>query len=658
MKKIKKILIALTAVAFTMNFPMTTTKAVGQESENGISWRQTDSGLSIMKTAKAIGDDKYEISLKVKGIPREVKNPADIILVMDNSGSMKNDMYNLKNAMTKFVNEISSFYKNKNIPLNMTLISFSGPKEYIKVYNRDYHYNYYHHYYHYYEIGDVSKGSYDDAKVLYDTISGVNVSSINKEIDQVNSGGGTDTKAALKLVNKKLDEKKNDGHDKYVVFFTDGLPTALPDKALLYNYGNINSDETLSFSDTKYDILYDYYYTKVSNNYYYYNIKDSLYDEYRLSNYYSIGPEGNKNYNENLTNAMYKMALPDTIDYFKSLKLKENYKAKVFSIGLFKGLNDNEKKYAKCLLNSIKNTPDPAYIIDSGDEISSVYTKIENEIEKEYRISEDTQITDFVPKNFKIVKNAYGEEKISKVIELDTETSVPEAKMDLSNVKQPSIVEEKDGSSSLKWDIGEITSNGIEVKFVIEPKDYYFGGDNIPTNTKAIAEFYDPLDKDKTKLKEEFNIPHVDIPYKKGSISISKNIIDGNEKKIDSDKKEFTICLDGGEKGKYYIKVKANGQAKTMNFYMRDKDTDISNNKDTSLNYLMVGDYTVKELDSLNCDTKSIKINGKNISLDGESFTVGKDNPNIEIEITNMEKNNTSFNDQDNKENSFGALKL
>lgn len=488
MKKIKKILIALTAVAFTMNFPMTTTKAVGQESENGVSWRQTDSGLSIMKTAKAIGDGKYEISLKVKGIPREVKNPADIILVMDNSRSMENDGDKLKNAMIKFVNEISSFYKNKNIPLNMTLISFSGPKEYIRVYNRDNNY----------KIGYVSKGSYDDAKVLYDTKSGVNVKSINEKIAKVNFGGGTDTKAALKLVNKKLNKKKNDGHDKYVVFFTDGLPTALPDKALVYNYENIDLDKKLSFSDSKYVKSYDYYYTKENNN----------------------------DYNENLTNAMYKMALPDTIDYFKSLKLKENYKAKVFSIGLFKGLNDNEKKYAKCLLNSIKNTPDPAYIIDGGDEISSVYTKIENEIKKEYRISEDTQITDFVPKNFKIVKNAYGEEKISEVIELDTETSVPEAKMDLSNVKQPSIAEEKDGSSSLNWDIGEITSNGMEVKFVIEPKDYYFGGDNIPTNTKAIVEFYDPLDKDKTKLKEEFNIPHVDIPYKKGSISISKNIID------------------------------------------------------------------------------------------------------------------------------------
>lgn len=34
----------------------------------------------------------------------------------------------------------------------------------------------------------------------------------------------------------------------------------------------------------------------------------------------------------------------------------------------------------------------------------------------------------------------------------------------------------------------------MEVKFKIRLKDKYYGGENIPTNTKAAISFYDPLD--------------------------------------------------------------------------------------------------------------------------------------------------------------------
>ena len=68
-----------------------------------------------------------------------------------------------------------------------------------------------------------------------------------------------------------------------------------------------------------------------------------------------------------------------------------------------------------------------------------------------------------------------------------------------------------------------------------------------------------------------------------------------------------SLCLNGGEKGKSYLKVFPNGEASVMKFYIKDMKTDISNNKDLSINYLIAGEYKIEEIDRLNSDLSTMR---------------------------------------------------
>lgn len=568
MKISKKIILILVAMFLSLNFPYKVTKAVNVNKVEGDSkWIQTKSKVDLLKTATDLGNGEYEISLKLKGNKRSIVNPVDIIMVADKSGSMEYEMPILKRAMKNFLDDIEGSFGDY---ARVSVITFSGVER--GSWSR--------YYGDYVTIGDES-----DAQKLCDFSS--NYSEIKNRINQIDAVGGTNTEAALWLTYKQLQNIPKD-HKKYVVFFTDGMPTEILNEYIPYSQYYIN-----------------------------------------------------------------KIIIPKTIDYFNRLGFRDKNKVKFYSIGLFSGRKNYYEEYiAKAFISYINNSG--AYFITDGSQrLDSVYNDIAMNIINENRIMDDAILTDIVPNNFEIVENAYGQGKTSIATTLNTDNNSKDKKE--LKIRQPKVTS-ANSEGKLTWNLGTVNYSGMEVKFKIILKDKYYGGEDIPTNTKATINFYDPLDSKKTRINEEFNIPKVTIPYQKGTISVSKEIDGNSDSKGKYNNETFTICLNGGDKGKYYLNVSPNGKTSVMKFYIKDMKTDISNNKDLSINYLVAGEYKIEEIDRLNSDLSTIEVNGVKLEKNNYTFKLDKDNKDIKIVIKNKIKNNNGFYDEDKIENSFGVF--
>ncbi|MGU8932704.1 vWA domain-containing protein [Clostridium perfringens] len=568
MKISKKIILILVAMFLSLNFPYKVTKAVNVNKVEGDSkWIQTKSKVDLLKTATDLGNGEYEISLKLKGNKRSIVNPVDIIMVADKSGSMEYEMPILKRAMKNFLDDIEGSFGDY---ARVSVITFSGVER--GSWSR--------YYGDYVTIGDES-----DAQKLCDFSS--NYSEIKNRINQIDAVGGTNTEAALWLTYKQLQNIPKD-HKKYVVFFTDGMPTEILNEYIPYSQYYIN-----------------------------------------------------------------KIIIPKTIDYFNRLGFRDKNKVKFYSIGLFSGRKNYYEEYiAKAFISYINNSG-VYFITDGSQRLDSVYNDIAMNIINENRIMDDAILTDIVPNNFEIVENAYGQGKTSIATTLNTDNNSKDKKE--LKIRQPKVTS-ANSEGKLTWNLGTVNYSGMEVKFKIRLKDKYYGGEDIPTNTKATINFYDPLDSKKTRINEEFNIPKVTIPYQKGTISVSKEIDGNSDSKGKYNNETFTICLNGGDKGKYYLNVSPNGKTSVMKFYIKDMKTDISNNKDLSINYLVAGEYKIEEIDRLNSDLSTIEVNGVKLEKNNYTFKLDKDNKDIKIVIKNKIKNNNGFYDEDKIENSFGVF--
>ncbi|MFR7936393.1 MAG: VWA domain-containing protein, partial [Clostridium perfringens] len=436
----------------------------------------------------------------------------------------------------------------------------------------------------------------------------------------------------------KNELNNNSNSKKDVIFFSDGYPNVSRDEMFARGYiasDRWNEDEYYKFRYYK-DFLDGYYYRI--------NKKDLEYEKLIMSdkaygNYKSIDEWALYEYEK-----FYK-DYPDT---------------NIFSVALIDNIPYEDKNSAKELLSKMQNsgyfTIDSRFGQDNNENnsksLKEIYDKIANNIILDKNMAKGLKITDVVSKDFKIVKNGSYDGKISKVI----------------NLENNSIIDLKENieGNKISWDRGENTidsTDGIQFKFKIKPKNEYWGtGENkVPTNDIATINYKKPNEENKI-IEGIFNVPTVSIPYKLGTIKVTKKFFDenGNEVKID-DKKNYIVCIDGGDLGKYYLKVDGNGNTKILDFYMRDENTDISNNNDNKKGYLKVTEnlenkrvYTVSEINTMDSETKSILINGSS----GNTFELNMKNNNIDIVINSIIKKEKYFHDSDEKTNDFGTIKL
>lgn len=576
-------------------------KDIGNESKGRIC---DYDGTEILKevSQEPDKDGNYEITLTVKGKPKKVTKPVDILLIMDASNSMYYNMDELKASMNSLVDKVID-----NIPdSRIAVVAFGTYSEEVFSFNDKNNF--------------TSKEEYKKAiKKSYNNIEGMGNTNIESS-----------WRLADEIFNNELNNNSNSKKD--VIFFSDGYPNESMNMLLESKY--LEGGREYYEQYKKY--LEQIYKIKIK--------KDSDYEKILM---------------DELNNGNYKSI--DEWALYEYEKFYNNYPdTNIFSVALIDNIPYEDKNSAKELLSKMQNsgyfTIDSRFGQDNNENnsksLKEIYDKIANNIILDKEMAKGLKITDVVSKDFEIVKNGDYDGKNSKIVNL-SDNSVIDLK---ENIEEDKI----------SWDRGENiidSTDGIQFKFKIKPKDQYWGtGENkVYTNDIATISYKKPKEKNKI-ITGIFNKPNLSIPYKLGKIKVTKKFFDENGKEIKvDDKKTYTVCIDGGDLGKYYLKVDGNGNAKVLDFYMRDENTDISNNTDTKKGYLKVTEssenkriYKVSEIDTMDSETKSIFVN----SSKKDSFELNMKNNNIDIVINSSIKDEKYFYDNKEKINDFGILKL
>lgn len=160
--------------------------------------------------------------------------PLDIVLVLDQSGSMSNSNYvqPLKNAVTKFVNSISDNAKEYNVDHRIALVGYASRydsnTEWINtgLFINGSLYNYQ-------KQGSSTKTSrltaqnYKDALVSVNNFAGNITNSITTAISKINGNGATYTNYGMEMANGVFENnpiESGSERKRIVVVFTDGEP--------------------------------------------------------------------------------------------------------------------------------------------------------------------------------------------------------------------------------------------------------------------------------------------------------------------------------------------------------------------------------------------------------------------------------------------------
>lgn len=576
-------------------------KDIGNESKGRIC---DYDGTEILKEVSQEPDEdgNYEITLTVKGKPKKVTKPVDILLIMDASNSMYYNMDELKASMNSLVDKVID-----NIPdSRIAVVAFGTYSEEVFSFNNKNNF--------------TSKEEYKKA--------------IKKSYNNIEGRGNTNIESSWRLADEIFKNELNNNFNskKDVIFFSDGYPNESMNMLLESKYLEGGREYYEQYKKH----LEQIYKTKIK--------KDSDYEKILM---------------DELNNGNYKSI--DEWALYEYEKFYNNYPdTNIFSVALIDNIPYEDKNSAKELLSKMQNsgyfTIDSRFGQDNNENnsksLKEIYDKIANNIILDKEMAKGLKITDVVSKDFEIVKNGAYDGKNSKIVNL-SDNSVIDLKENIEGDK-------------ISWDRGENiidSTDGIQFKFKIKPKDQYWGtGENkVYTNDIATISYKKPKEKNKI-ITGIFNKPNLSVPYKLGKIKVTKKFFgeDGKEIKVD-DKKIYTVCIDGGDLGKYYLKVDGNGNAKVLDFYMRDENTDISNNTDTKKGYLKVTEssenkriYKVSEIDTMDSETKSIFVNGSK----NDSFELNMQNNNIDIVINSSIKDEKYFYDNKEKINDFGILKL
>ncbi len=126
--KIKKIFAALLSLAMVLTMLPSTVMAADGETTVG------SSGVVTNKTATLTDDGTYTINLEAYAtgstttVTTPVKSgvPLDIILVLDQSGSMSGDLRNLRTAVNSFIGSIEDNAEEYNVDHHIAIVGFAG----------------------------------------------------------------------------------------------------------------------------------------------------------------------------------------------------------------------------------------------------------------------------------------------------------------------------------------------------------------------------------------------------------------------------------------------------------------------------------------------------------------------------------------------------
>lgn len=557
--------------------------------------------VKFKKTVKPIGNDKYRITFNITGKPKPSAKPqADIVLAIDRSGSMKDKLSTIKQAAQNFCNNI---LVRTDADVRISIITFSSLQEYSITFK-----------------GNNS----NDSWIKTDTVLTSNNTEIYNAINGIKAGGGTNTEAGIWRVGQVLDKSKQErpNASRYVVLFTDGLPTV--------------SNDT-SYSSTS----YDRYFKDAQKRY------NAIIGG--LSKVGGIGEWGRGIGWDNNS---------ESVDPNINAPHKD---AKFYSMGMFSGdkkpsPDSKEVKFLSTIQNVMPSTTSnfltsfrDKYVTNNDTDIQTIFSNISNEIKADINnlIAVDAELKDVVTPFF----------KIPDVSELEVE-----------GIEKDKVSVE---GRTITFKIGKITETGITVSFVVDAVDPYYSNNDIATNEgDAKLNFKDPIDGSERHEVQETQ--HVNIAPKQVSLSIENKVFDEvassetKGKQINDDKK-FSICLNRSNgKEKYIFDLSGNTEKQdnktTMNFYLKGDNTDISPNLDMTKTYVAAGNYSVSEIVPMDYQNKAITITAKHFDTENNKWITDTDlkevrldgyYTEIEIVVENNKVNNNYWRDRSDVSNIF-----
>ncbi|MDU8990696.1 MAG: vWA domain-containing protein [Clostridium perfringens] len=457
-------------------------KDIGNESKGRIC---DYDGTEILKevSQEPDKDGNYEITLTVKGKPKKVTKPVDILLIMDASNSMYYNMDELKASMNSLVDKVID-----NIPdSRIAVVAFGTYSEEVFSFNNKNNF--------------TSKEEYKKA--------------IKKSYNNIEGRGNTNIESSWRLADEIFKNELNNNFNskKDVIFFSDGYPNESMNMLLESKYLEGGREYYEQYKKH----LEQIYKTKIK--------KDSDYEKILM---------------DELNNGNYKSI--DEWALYEYEKFYNNYPdTNIFSVALIDNIPYEDKNSAKELLSKMQNsgyfTIDSRFGQDNNENnsksLKEIYDKIANNIILDKEMAKGLKITDVVSKDFEIVKNGAYDGKNSKIVNL-SDNSVIDLKENIEGDK-------------ISWDRGENiidSTDGIQFKFKIKPKDQYWGtGENkVYTNDIATISYKKPKEKNKI-ITGIFNKPNLSVPYKLGKIKVTKKFFDENGKEIKVDDKNLIILI-------------------------------------------------------------------------------------------------------------------
>lgn len=440
--------------------------------------RVDNPGVVTSKTATANTDGSYTLRLEsyVTGASTTTtvteQVPTDIVLVLDQSGSMKDTFSTgtklaaLKSAVTTFANNVAEQAKGRDgqygteddVNHRIAVVGFASETIY-----KGTNYNYGNTEVFIgsdqYKCGEAAQGQYGNAFQAMNTEEGLKKVLASK--DALDADGGTFTNLGMEMANgifKANPISSNEKRNRVVIVFTDGEPG------------------------------WDGYSSNVAN--------DAI-------------SQGNT--------------------------AKNNYGATVYTVGIFSGAdatsagNKRGNNIAKAnwfmqnLSSNNGRVQTPSYYLSAGDSdsLNQIFASISESIESggaSVTLDQNTVIKDVVTPAFTMPENA--DDVTLYTAESDGSTSHWKAKTlftDGSVQIDPdsSTVSVSGFSFQDNW-CGTHTENGTEsfhngkkliIEFTVRTKDGFLGGNNVPTNAASSGIY-----EQGTTLVENFEVPTVNVP--------------------------------------------------------------------------------------------------------------------------------------------------